>query len=125
LLALRLAGLGHLHAGRTVAIALTRSWWPVTLAVALVSRRARRVAVAAALIPSLLDWWAVRRTIDPARYVGLRIVDDGAYGFGLWRGAFARRSTAALRPKLNGWPRRRGAGGTPTGQQGGMPPTQG
>src|SRR5690606_25135438 len=53
--ALRLGGLGHLHAGRSTATALTRAWWPLTLAAALAWRRARPVAAAAALVPPLLD----------------------------------------------------------------------
>ena len=43
---LRLAGLGHLHAGRLLADAGRRAWWPLLLAGALVSRRVRRIAVA-------------------------------------------------------------------------------
>ena len=103
--ALRLAGLGHLHAGRTIATALTRSWWPVSLAASLVLRRARRVLLAAAVVPGLIEWWKCRREMDPARFVLLRLLDDGAYGLGLWRGAFARRSAAALVPRLTNLPK--------------------
>lgn len=120
--AVRLAGLGHLHAGRLLATALTRSWWPVTLAGALVSRRARRVLLVAVAVPTLLEWWKVRRSLDPARFAALRLLDDGAYGFGLWKGAWRRRSAAALLPDLTnrpGRPARRGsnetANATPTG----------
>lgn len=105
--ALRLAGLGHLHAGRLLASAATRSYWPIALAAALVSRRARRVLLAAALVPSLVDWWRVRRDIDPASYVALRLLDDMAYGTGVWQGALAARRADALRPDLSSWPRPR------------------
>ncbi len=104
--ALRLAGLGHLHAGRILATALTRSWWPVSLLAALVSSRARRVLVAAVAVPTLLDWWKVRRSIDPVRFAVLRLLDDGSYGFGLWKGAWTRQSAAALVPDLTSWPNR-------------------
>ena len=104
--ALRLAGLGHLHAGRILATALTRSWWPIALLMMLVSRRARRVVGAAVAVPTLLEWWKVRHAIDPARFAVLRLLDDGSYGFGLWKGAWARRSAAALLPDLTSWPNR-------------------
>ncbi len=104
--ALRLAGLGHLHAGRIFAAAITRSWWPLALLMALVSRRARRVLACAVLIPTLTEWWKVRHDIDPLTFAGLRLLDDAAYGAGLWRGALRRRSAAALLPDLTSWPRR-------------------
>src|SRR6185295_5353325 len=76
----RLAGLGHLYAGRQVASAITRSWWPVALVVALVARRTRPALLAAAVLPPIVDWATGRRALDPVRYVGLRIADDMAYG---------------------------------------------
>ena len=103
--ALRLAGLGHLHAGRILASAVTRAWWPIAVALALVSRRARRALLLAALVPSLAEWWKVREHIDPGRYTALHLLDDAAYGAGVWRGALKARSSAALRPDLTSWPR--------------------
>jgi hypothetical protein len=102
--ALRLAGLGHLYAGRQIANALTRSWWPATLPIALMSRRARRVLVAAAVAPALSDWVRNRPPLDPARYVAVRLADDLAYGWGLWEGARHARSSEALLPDLSSWP---------------------
>lgn len=104
--AVRLAGLGHLHAGHLSATALTRSWWPLALAGALVSRRARKLLLVSVAVPTVLEWWKVRRSLDPVRFAALRLLDDGAYGFGLWRGAWRRRSPAALLPNLTGWPGR-------------------
>jgi mycofactocin system glycosyltransferase len=98
-------GAGHLFAGRMLASAITRAWWPVVLALALVSRRARRVLAAAALLPALVDWVRQRPPLDPVRYVGLRVLDDAAYGTGLWHGAFDRRTAAPLLPDLTSWPR--------------------
>ena len=46
--------LGHLYAGRLLADAGRRAWWPLLLAGAVVSKRMRRVAVAAA-VPALLS----------------------------------------------------------------------
>jgi mycofactocin system glycosyltransferase len=103
--ALRLTGTGHLFAGRMLAGAITRAWWPVVLVLALVSRRARRVLAAAALLPALVDWVRQRPPLDPVRYVGLRVLDDAAYGTGLWLGALDRRTAAPLLPDLTSWPR--------------------
>ena len=33
-------------------------------------------------------------------------VGNGSYGFGLWKGAWTRRSVAALVPDLTSWPNR-------------------
>jgi mycofactocin system glycosyltransferase len=102
--ALRLAGLGHLYAGRLIANAITRSWWPATLPIAIVSRRARRVLVAAALAPALHDWVRNRPPLDPLRYTALRLADDIAYGWGLWEGTREARRADALLPDLSSWP---------------------
>jgi mycofactocin system glycosyltransferase len=96
--ALRIAGLGNLYAGRLVANAMVRPWWPATLAAALVSRRARRAAIVAAIVPALLDWRHERPALDPARYVGLRLLDDVAYGLGVWRGSIRSRTLGPLLP---------------------------
>lgn len=100
----RLAGLGHLYAGRQVASAITRVWWPVALLTAVFVRRARLPLAAAATIPPLLDWLHRRGPFGPVRYVGLRLADDVAYGAGVWIGAAERRSLGALAPKFTSWP---------------------
>jgi hypothetical protein len=109
--AARLAGAGHLAAGRWIAKAVTRAWWPLALPAALVSGRARTALVAAAVLPALVDWWRTRPPLGPGRYVGLRFADDVAYGAGLWTGCWRERSTAALRPDVTSWPGRRRLGG--------------
>jgi mycofactocin system glycosyltransferase len=103
--AARLTGYGHLFAGRLIAGAITRAWWPLMLPLALVSKRARRVLAAAALLPPLIDWVRQRPPLDPLRYVALRVLDDAAYGVGLWQGALRRRTTEPLLPDLTSWPR--------------------
>jgi mycofactocin glycosyltransferase len=96
----RLAGLGNLYAGRVLASALVRAWAPGTLLAAIVSRRARRVVIAALILPPLLTWRRGRSPLDPARAVALSIADDAAYGTGVWRGVWRARSLAAVRPDL-------------------------
>lgn len=91
---LRLAGLGHLYAGRLLAEAGRRAWWPAVIAAALVSKRGRRVAAMTA-VPALLSG-------------GLpRLVDDVAYGVGVWKGVIAEGDTGPLRPDFTSWPGRR------------------
>jgi mycofactocin system glycosyltransferase len=94
----RLAVLGHLHAGRLVAAACRRTWWPLTLLAALAVPRIRPAAVALAVVPPLLE----RRPQGLAlpAWLALRLADDVAYGTGVWAGAVRARSLAALRPHL-------------------------
>lgn len=100
--AVRIAGPGHLWAGRTVADALRRPWWPFALALAVVHRRSRPALLAAAVLPPILD-----RRIggDPSgwpRYAALRLLDDVAYGTGVWAGCLRARSWRALIPSFSG-----------------------
>lgn len=107
--AVRLAGAGHLHAGRLAADALRRTWWPLTLSVAAAWPRCRPAVAAAFLVPPLADWVRARPPLDPLRFATLRILDDVAYGAGVWAGALRERSGAALVPDLTNWPGRRPA----------------
>ncbi len=105
----RLAGGGTWGAWRPLASAVTRTWWPAALGVSLVSRRARRAVLAAALVPPLVDWFAGDRQVDPAAYVALRVLDDLAYGAGVWVGCARERTILPLVPDLTSWPGRRPA----------------
>ncbi len=89
----RLTALGHLYAGRSLGEGARRAWWPLLLAGALVSRRARLVAALAA-VPALLDGGVAR------------LVDDLAYGAGVWKGVLAEREPAPLVPDFTSWPGR-------------------
>ena len=104
--ALRLAGMGNLYAGRLLSATLTRAWWPITLVLAMMSSRVRRMLVLAVVVPAALDWRAERPPLDPVRYVALRLLDDVAYGAGVWAGALRARSFAAITPSLESWPPR-------------------
>jgi hypothetical protein len=106
--ALRLTAQGHVAAGHQVASAITRSWWPLAAAAGLVSRRARVAIAVAAVVPALLDLARERPGLDPLRYTALRLLDDAAYGAGVWRGALAARQWAPFLPALSGWPLTRG-----------------
>ncbi len=103
----RLGGGGQVAAWRPIASALTRTWWPITVAAAIVSPRARRTAALAALVPPLVDWAQGERDLDPVRYTALRLMDDLAYGTGVWAGCVRAGSAGALAPALASWPARR------------------
>ena len=90
------------------ASALTRHYWPLAVAAASVSVRARRALVTAAVADAALDWRRVRPDLDPLRFLVARRLDDLAYGTGLWAGALRAREPRALTPAFRGFRPRRG-----------------
>jgi mycofactocin glycosyltransferase len=96
-----LTGRGHGWALRSIAAALPRSWWPMTLA-ALVNRRSRRTATVALAVGML------QRIVDrPPRValdLALGLVDDVSYGSGVWLGSWRARTWRALAPRVANWP---------------------
>jgi mycofactocin glycosyltransferase len=101
-LAARLAGGGTLAAGRPLGSAISRTWWPVAVPMAVVARRLRLPLTALVLIPPLLDWLDRRPPLDPARYVAARLLDDVAYSLGVWEGCARRRTIRPLLPAVTG-----------------------
>lgn len=103
----RMALVGHLSVGEQLARATRRAWWPAALPL-LLSRRGRRVLLAAIVLPAALD--VVRSTADQRRITctttPLALVDDLAYGTGVWRGAWRARRARVFVPKVSGWPQR-------------------
>ena len=89
---------GQAASGRTLARAVTRHHWPLALAGALVSRRARRGVLAVAAADALLAWWPERHRLGPVRFAVARRLEDLAYGAGLWAGALRARDVRALLP---------------------------
>ncbi|MGH3413713.1 MAG: mycofactocin biosynthesis glycosyltransferase MftF, partial [Marmoricola sp.] len=92
-------GIGIGAVGRQTAAALTRHYWPLTVALAVVSRRARRALLVAAVAEGLADHRRARPALDPVRHLMARRLDDLAYGTGLWWGAARGRSVRALLPR--------------------------
>ena len=84
-----------------IAQAITRTWWPIALVIALVSRRGRRVILAAIVLPSLTNWFSKKPKVDPVSYCALKLADDVAYGTGVWKGVLATRDLGALAPKFD------------------------
>ena len=104
----RLVLSGHLAAGRQLAVATRRVWWPLALVAALVSRRARPVVVAALLAPAVAEAVAARRAPSAPALTdaAAALADDIAYGAGVWRGVWETGETGALLPAITTWPRR-------------------
>ena len=106
---MHLAALGHLGAGRLLARAVVRVWWPAAV---------RRRAGVAPCPPGagrqcgrgggrcLGVRGVVGAGLDPARFAALALADDAAYGAGVWWGCLRDRSFRALLPSLTGWPAR-------------------
>jgi mycofactocin system glycosyltransferase len=103
----RLALLGHAAAGRQLASAVRRVWWPLALVASLTSRRMRRWVALAVVAPPVIEAVS-RRSWRPIVDAPAALADDVAYGVGVWAGMFAERSMAALVPSISGWPARTG-----------------
>jgi mycofactocin system glycosyltransferase len=103
-LATRIALRSHLGALRSTSEALVRPWWPLALGVAIASKRARRLVIAAVLTPPLWEWVRDRPRLDPVRWLACRVADDVAYGTGVWVGSWRSRTLEPLRPELTSWP---------------------
>jgi mycofactocin system glycosyltransferase len=88
--AFRLAALGNLRAGRQIAHATRRTWLPLVAVAALRSRLARRT-----LLASLV---CVGHPIE--------VVDDVAYGVGVWKGMIEHRTIDPIIPEVRSWPGR-------------------
>ncbi|MFV0316554.1 MAG: mycofactocin biosynthesis glycosyltransferase MftF [Microthrixaceae bacterium] len=91
--ATRLVWEGNLAVGRSIAVAMLRPWFPVTALACVVSRRARKVALAAVAL-------RIATTPGRPRVRVLRLADDLAYSAGVWAGALRARDLGAVLPRL-------------------------
>jgi mycofactocin system glycosyltransferase len=62
--------------------------------------RVRRAAAALALVPPWVEWWQRRPELDPIRWAVASVVDDLAYGLGVWSGCIRARTLSPLLPAL-------------------------
>jgi len=96
----RLAGLGTLAAGRQLADATTRVWWPMAALAALAIRRSRLPIAAAILAPAAAT--ALRqRSAQPLIDAPVQLLDRMAYGAGVWAGVVSAGDLAALAPQIS------------------------
>ena len=97
-LAAVLVARGTVASARTLARAVTRHHWPLALAAAVVSRRARWLVTGIAVGDAVDGWWPHRREIDLPTFAAGRRLEDLAYGAGVWLGAVRARDARALLP---------------------------
>jgi hypothetical protein len=62
------------------------------------SQRLRVLFIAAALAPAVYEWWIKRPHLDVVRFALLKMLDNAAYGAGVWKGVIATRNAAPLIP---------------------------
>ncbi len=100
--ATRIAGEGTTRSAAPALAGLTRAWSPAFL-LALASRRTRKAALLALLLPALADWWEDRSrlNLDPITYTALHVADDAAYGAGVWWGCARQQTAAPLLPRVS------------------------
>ncbi|WP_225734882.1 mycofactocin biosynthesis glycosyltransferase MftF [Pseudoclavibacter endophyticus] len=79
---------------------LLRHWWPIAVAAAGVSRRARLALVVAAVADAAWEYRRLRPTGGLLRFAIARRLDDLAYGAGVWVSAVRGRTTAPLLPLI-------------------------
>jgi mycofactocin system glycosyltransferase len=67
-------------------------------------RRPRSVSGLSALVlgAAMRDWWPHRHDLGPARFVAASLVDDVAYGAGVWVSCARSRTIAPLIPRIGG-----------------------
>ncbi len=81
--------------------AATRHYWPLAVAAGLASRRARWLLAASTVAQGLASYQQAGLGPLPG-YLLLRLLDDLAYGAGVWAGAIRRRTAGPLLPRLTG-----------------------
>jgi len=67
---------------------------------ALLHPRTRRAALALLLAAPIRDYLRLRPSLDPLRFAVLGVVDDAAYGAGVWAGSLRAHTWGPLRPRL-------------------------
>ena len=104
---LAVARLSVLTASRHLATAVTREWWPVFVGLSFLSESVQ-VAFWFSLASLLLVDIIKLRPSNTGAFVPLRILDNLAYGAGVWAGAVSARSARCLLPRISARPRRAG-----------------
>ena len=101
----RITSQGLMSTVRLLASAVARAWWPIIFVLSLFSFSAGFALFASLLIPGVygLVKHKPQRTFG---YLGLRILDNLAYGAGVWRGAMRAKSLRCLIPTITRSPLR-------------------
>ena len=102
---LRITTQGLVATIRLLASAIARAWWPIFFVVSVFVFSAGFALFASLLVPAI--YGVLRHQPQRIfRYMGLRILDNLAYGAGVWRGAITARSFRCLIPTITRSPLR-------------------
>ena len=104
---LRIAALSLTTASRHLTTAVSREWWPVFVVLSGISVNVQVAFVFCVAGLMLADVYRMRPQ-NIGMFVPLRILDNLAYGAGVWAGAIRRRSLRCLLPQFSVWRRRAG-----------------
>ena len=96
---------GHLAAGRQLAGALVRVWWPIAVPLTMLFRRLRLPAAIALVAPAVGRAIGARR-VAPLADLPLQVLAEGAYAVGVWEGVAATGDASPLLPTITTWPQR-------------------
>jgi mycofactocin system glycosyltransferase len=91
---------GTAKSAQSAASAINRVWWPIAFILAIFSQRLRMLFIVAALAPGVYEWWIKRPHLDVVRFSLMKMLDNAAYGAGVWKGVFATRNIAPLIPTV-------------------------
>jgi hypothetical protein len=95
----QLAWKGLASTTRLLADAVMRAWWPIFFVASLVSIRLGAMLTFSALVPPIVGLLRYKPG-HPIRYLVMRILEDVAYGTGVWVGALRARSLRCLLPVI-------------------------
>jgi mycofactocin glycosyltransferase len=107
--------------GEQLSRCAVRDYWPLAIVATVLSGRARRAVIAAAVLDAILDHRRCGRPQNLLAHLLLRRLDDMAYGTGLWAGAIRGRSVAHLFPRFAARTVRPASGPVQPGQPTGGP----
>jgi hypothetical protein len=95
----RLAWKGLTSTTRLLARAVMRAWWPLFFLASFVSLRLGVMITFSAFVPPIIGL-VRKKPSHPVRYLVMRILEDLAYGTGVWVGAVRTRSLRCLLPVI-------------------------
>jgi mycofactocin glycosyltransferase len=95
----RLAWKGLTSTTRLLARAVMRAWWPLFFLSSFVSIRLGVMMTFSAFVPPIVGL-VRKKPSHPIRYLVMRILEDVAYGTGVWVGAARARSLRCLLPVI-------------------------
>ena len=95
----RLAWKGLFSTTHLLARAIMRAWWPLFFIASVVSLRLGAMFTFSAFVPPIIGILR-KKPYHPIRYVVMRILENLAYGTGVWAGAIRARSIRCLLPVI-------------------------